>query len=212
VGLPKAVVLANGVDLERFQPSEEEPEPGRLLFIGSFAHLPNVIAVDWFAREVWPRVRVRHPAALHVIAGSRHRYFLERYRDRVQPPLDQPGIEVDDFVADPRAAYRRAAVVVAPLLASAGTNIKIMEAMAMGKAIASTPGGINGLEELRPGRDLLVSDTAAGMAEAVVLLLEDAGRRRAIGRQARRTAERLYGWGAIAARQRALYERLLGPV
>ena len=61
---------------------------------------------------------------------------------------------IDGFVADVRPAYRQAAIVIAPLLASAGTNIKIMEAMAMGKAIVSTTGGVNGLDlDLRCGSD-----------------------------------------------------------
>ena len=93
-------------------------------------------------------------ATLHIIAGARHEYYLDRYHDRVRPDIEQSGIEIEDFVADVRPAYQRATVVVAPLVASAGTNIKIMEAMAMGKAIVSTPAGINGLD-LSPseGRD-----------------------------------------------------------
>src|SRR6202011_2414440 len=106
----------------------------------------------------------------HIIAGARHQYFLDRYQDRVRLDLKQPGIEVEDFVADVRLAYERAAVVVAPLLASAGTNIKIMEAMAMGKAIVSTPAGINGLD-LSAGHDVVVVKTGAEMAEAIRGLL-----------------------------------------
>ena len=59
------VTLANGVDIERFQPSAVEPEPDRLLFIGSFAHLPNLLAIDFFLREVWPLARVAPSASAH---------------------------------------------------------------------------------------------------------------------------------------------------
>ena len=209
VARSNAVVLPNGVDLARFQPAPREPEPGRVLFIGSFAHLPNVLAVDWFVREVWPLLRSRAPGArLHVIAGARHRYFLDRYREQVNPRLDQEGIEVDDYVPDPRDAYARAAVVVAPLLASAGTNIKIMEAMAMGKAIVSTPSGLNGLDDLVAGRDVVAARTAEEMAAGVADLLGNPERRTRMERQARATAEQLYGWDAIGQRQRELYQRL----
>ncbi len=51
-----SVVIANGVDLERFQPSTEQPEPRRLLFIGSFAHRPNVLAIEFFLRDVFPKL------------------------------------------------------------------------------------------------------------------------------------------------------------
>jgi GT2 family glycosyltransferase/glycosyltransferase involved in cell wall biosynthesis len=194
------VCLPNGVDLERFRPSEQEPEAGRVLFIGSFAHLPNVLAVEWFLREVWPHVL----GTFHVIAGSRHRYYLERHG--IKLPLD--GVEVEDFVADPRGAYRRATVVVAPLLASAGTNIKIMEAMAMGKAVVSTAAGINGLDDLRDGVDVIVASNGEQMAKMIAEMMEDSEKRKKIERQARQTVEQRYGWDAIGARQRELYESL----
>lgn len=82
-----------------------------------------------------------------------------------------------------------------------------MEAMAMGKAIVSTPAGINGLE-LAPGRDVLVAETAAEFAAAVRELLTNPEKRRALGRAARATAERDYDWNAIARRQRELYAAL----
>src|SRR5262249_41243247 len=144
-GDARAVTLPNGVDLDRYQPSEAQPDPARLLFIGAFQHLPNILAMDFFLREVWPHLQPFKPT-LHIIAGDRHEYFLKRYAGRAQLDLSQAGIELEGFVQDVRPAYRRAAAVVAPLVASAGTNIKILEAMAMGKAIVSTPAGINGLD------------------------------------------------------------------
>lgn len=204
----QAIALPNGVDLARFLPTLREPEPFRLLFIGSFAHLPNVLAVEFFLREVWPRLKPL-PVTLHVIAGARHKYYLDRYRDRVRLDLDRPGVEVDDFVADVRPAYERASIVIAPLLASAGTNIKIMEAMAMGKAIVSTSAGVNGLD-VKPGRDLMVADTAEDLAQAIRKLLADSGLRKDIELQARRTAVELYDWNVIAFRQKRIYEQVAG--
>lgn len=199
--------LANGVDLDRFRPAASEPDSRRVLFIGSFAHLPNVMAIDFFLRECWPDLQ-RLGATLHVIAGSRPEYFLERYRDRVQPDLRQPGVELEGFVVDVRPAYERAAVVVAPLLASAGTNIKIMEAMAMGKAIVSTPAGINGLD-LSAGSDVLVAASGPEIVGAIRDLLEHPEKRRAIEQHARATVERFYDWDTIAADQKLLYQELI---
>jgi glycosyltransferase involved in cell wall biosynthesis len=193
--IPGAVTIANGVDLDRFQPASSEPEPRRLLFIGSFAHRPNVLAVEFFLKEVWPRLS---DVTLHVIAGMRH----ERFWD-----LRQRGIEVEGFVADVRPAYRRATLVVAPLVASAGTNIKIMEAMAMGKAIVSTESGIHGLE-LEHGKDVVVANSGVAMADAIARLLDHPEERVALERRARDTAERLYDWDAIAELQKVLYEGL----
>jgi glycosyltransferase involved in cell wall biosynthesis len=203
-GAREVVTLANGVDVDRFQPSADPPEAGRVLFIGAFNHLPNLLALDFFLRDVWPRIAGLNPT-LHVIAGRNHRFFYERWRDRVSFSLDHPGLELEDFVSDVRPAYRRASAVIAPLLASAGTNIKIMEAMAMGKAIVSTPAGINGLSELRPGHDVLVESEGAAFADALRSVLTDPHRSAAIGQNARATAVAVYTWDAIAAKQLRLY-------
>jgi GT2 family glycosyltransferase/glycosyltransferase involved in cell wall biosynthesis len=199
--------LPNGVDVERFRPGMDPPEAGRLLFIGSFAHLPNLLALDFFLRESWPLLREKG-AALHIIAGSRSQYFRDHHKDRVQVNLEQAGIELEDFVADVRPPYRRAVVVIAPLVASAGTNIKIMEAMAMGKAIVSTPAGVNGLD-LTPGADVEIAHTGAEMAGKILELLANSQRRRELERQARRTAEAKYDWDRIAEEQARLYRELL---
>jgi len=188
-----SVVIPNGVDLERFQPSPDPPEPRRLLFIGSFAHRPNVLAVEFFLRDVFPRLT---DVTMHVIAGMRH----ERFWD-----LQHPGVEIEGFVSDVRPAYRRATVVIAPLVASAGTNIKIMEAMAMGKAIVSTSAGIHGLEV---ERDVIVAHSPEEMAADIARLLDSPADRVALEHQARATAERLYDWDSIAAQQADLYRRI----
>ncbi len=200
---PRAITIPNGVDLARFRPSQRDPEPGRLLFIGAFRHLGNVLALQFFLREVWPRLASASPV-LHVIAGPDREHYAQGLA------LEQPGIEVEGFVADVRPAYERASVVIAPLTASAGTNIKVLEAMALGRAVVSTPAGVEGLE-VAPGGDVVVADTAEQFAAAVLELLRDPARRRQIGMEARRTVERYYGWDAIARRQKELYARLSQP-
>ncbi len=191
---PRAICIPNGVDTQRFQPSPEAPEPGSLLFIGSFAHLPNVLAMDFFLSEIWPLL---DNVTLHIIAGAGH----ERFRK-----IEGAGIEVDDFVADVRPAYARAAVVIAPLTASAGTNIKILEALAMGKAVVSTTAGINGLDLIR-GRDLVIADDPSDFAAAIRNLLQE---RAALESRAREAAMR-FDWSTIARHQHDLYSRCAAP-
>jgi GT2 family glycosyltransferase/glycosyltransferase involved in cell wall biosynthesis len=193
-----AVALPNGVDLDRYQPAASPPEPGRLLFIGSFAHKPNVMALEFFVNDVFPRLR---GVMLHIIAGAGHQRFP------VAANLQQPGIEVEGFVSDVRPAYHRAAIVIAPLLASAGTNIKVLEAMAMGKCVVSTAAGVNGLD-LVAGEHYVLAHTAEDMARSIASLLADPALRASLEAKARDRAASTYNWDAIAAAQSRLYREI----
>jgi glycosyltransferase involved in cell wall biosynthesis len=203
-GISHAVVIANGVDCQRFQPNEKVPESRRLLFVGSFAHLPNLQALEFFLTEIWPLLD-RTQLCLHVIGGKNHLEALSRYPKKLI--LDDPAIEIDGFVSDVRQAYDRAELVIAPLVASAGTNIKIMEAMAMGKAIVSSPAGINGLTLARD--EVLVAENPAEFAQAIQRLLFDAELRRSFQIKAALAARARFDWDAIAKVQAEVWSSLI---
>ena len=207
-GSQRTVVLPNGVDPDWFRPSRQEHEPKRILFIGSFAHLPNLMALRFFMEESWPALR-RAGARLHVIAGADPEYWLNLYKDRISIDPSGPDIELEAFVADVRPAYARASVVIAPLLASAGTNIKILEAMAMGKAIVSTAAAVHGLD-IEPDSDVVIATTGEEIVREVQALFEDPDRRQRLERRARNTAERRFDWQVIGRRQAELYRSMIG--
>ena len=118
------------------------------------------------------------------------------FRSKVVPLDTDARIEVHGFVEDLRPLYARAAAIAAPLEVSAGTNIKVLEAMACGKAIVTTPAGCGGLG-LRDGHEALIRADWASFADALCEVLSDAGLRARIGRQARLAAERRFSWSAI---------------
>jgi GT2 family glycosyltransferase/glycosyltransferase involved in cell wall biosynthesis len=203
-GAKRTICLPNGVDTERFQPSRTGPSPRHLLFVGSFAHLPNLLAFEFFLREVWPLLGSGF--TLHVIAGARPGYFLQFHRNRVSIDVALPGIELEGFVPDVRSAYNRAEIVLAPLTASAGTNIKVLEAMAMGRVVVSTPAGVNGLD-LAPDREVIVTGSASEMAARILAISADPVARKNIEANARQAAFR-YDWREIAVSQSQLYAEL----
>ena len=105
--------------------------------------------------------------------------------------------------------YARASVVVSPLPISSGTNIKVLEAMACGKAIVSTPMGCAGLD-LCDGHDVFIRRDWDNFAQALCQLLCDEALRREIGGHARRTAEQRFPWNDIAERAHGSYLAVLG--
>src|ERR1039458_8899806 len=144
--------------------------------------------------EVMPCVWAQFPdAVLRVVAGPEPDRFWQEFTGKSGPLHSDRRIEVQGFVEDLRPLYARAAAVVAPLEVSAGTNIKVLEAMACGKATVTTPVGCGGLG-LRDGHEALIRADWASFAGGVCEILSDPSLRARIGRQARLTAERRFSW------------------
>jgi glycosyltransferase involved in cell wall biosynthesis len=207
-------VIPNGVDLWRFQREaryEAVAAAPEVLFVGSFRHLPNLLGFDKLLREVMPRVWKMLPQVrVRVVGGPRHDFYWEQFRRNSgswQGGLDRR-VDLHGFVEDLRPFYRDAGVVVVPLEVSAGTNIKVMEAMACGKAVVSTPVGSAGLG-LRPGYDALICADWSDFANAVCELIRNPELCERIARQARQTVEERFGWESIAERAYQAYGAVL---
>jgi glycosyltransferase involved in cell wall biosynthesis len=205
-GGPRAatLVVPNGVDIRRFAPAGPPP-PGdpEILYIGSFRHRPNVMGFDLLRTRIMPRVWERFPAArLRVVAGPEPEKHWER------PDRLDARILVHGFVEDVRPLYAAASVVAVPLVVSAGTNIKVLEAMACGRPVVTTPVGCQGLD-LVDGEDALVRAAPEAFADAVCALLDRPEEAARLAANARRTAEERFSWDAIAEAAYASYQRLM---
>ena len=202
--------IENGVDLERFAPTAEEPGQ-RLLFIGSFRHFPNVAAYRFFTERVWPLLREKFPQmTVTVVCGPDHLTSWRAFTDSPEPAPDAR-IRLLGFVADVRPLYVAANLVLAPTTVSAGTNVKVLEAMAMERAVVSTQSGCAGLG-LVHGHSVWIGDTPEAFAAGIATLMADAERRVQIARAAWHHAVRHFDWRAIGEKQRSLLRRLLPPL
>jgi polysaccharide biosynthesis protein PslH len=193
-------VIANGVDLDANRPSAQAADADRLVFVGQMGWFPNRDGVDWFLREVFPRILAQRPATRFELVGKADGFEI--------PDAVRANVTLAGFVDDLRPHVHNAAVYIVPLRAGSGTRLKVLEAMALGKAIVTTSIGSEGIS-LRHGHSALYADDAAAFADAVLDLLAAPARAADMGEQARRLAEDEYGWDAIGARLLRAYEPLL---
>jgi polysaccharide biosynthesis protein PslH len=195
-------VIPNAADVEYYQPrpSDLPPDGRTVVFFGLLSYVPNVDGVTHFVEDIWPRIAEAHPEARCKIIGG-------------QPPpslqaLAGPRVELTGFVPDLRPHLAAAAAVVVPLRFGGGTRLKVVEAMAMGKAIVSTTLGAEGIEAV-PGRDLLAEDEPAAFAHAVNRLLAEPSLAARIGQAARQLAVERYSWSRAARALEGFYRRIL---
>jgi len=199
----EVTVVPNGVDIEFYNDQLKSGHcldigPRSLVFTGKMDFRPNVDAVLWFCQEVLPLVRGQmSDVRFYIVGQSPHRRVLRLAED--------PAVTVTGYVDDVRPYIAGASVYVVPLRIGGGTRLKLLEAMAMGRAIVSTSLGCEGFEELGSGRELSVADTPDEFAQQVIELLGDAPRRERRGQAARRFVEERYDWRLIVPRLEQVY-------
>jgi glycosyltransferase involved in cell wall biosynthesis len=198
----RTAVIPNAADVEYYKPRATDPPPDRrtLVFFGLLDYAPNVDSVIHFVQKIWPRVVEAYPEARFKIIGARAPRSLQQ--------LAGPRVELAGFVPDLRPHLAAAAAVVVPLRLGGGTRLKIVEAMAMGKAIVSTTLGSEGIEAIA-GRDLLIEDQPEAFANAVNRLLGDPELAARIGQSARTLAVERYSWSGAARALEGFYRNVL---
>jgi glycosyltransferase involved in cell wall biosynthesis len=181
-------VVPNGVDTDFFRPGGGQEDPVGLLFTGAMNYAPNADAVLHFCTEILPTIHASIPETSLAVVGRNP-------PDRIQS-LGTDRIAITGTVRDVRPWMARAAVFVVPLRVGGGTRLKILEALACGRAVVSTSLGCEGLD-VTNGDDILVADTPTAFADAVVRCLRDPELRRRLGGRGRALVERRYRWDAI---------------
>lgn len=194
----RLIVIPNGVGEELLsRPKRCAMEEEWLVFLGRMKYAPNVDAVVYFAEEVFPILKREVPALRFMIVGVSPAGKVLKLR-RVE------GIEVTGFVEDPWEYMEKAKVVVAPLRFGAGIQYKILEAMALGKAVVTTAIGARGIEG-EAGKHFIVAQSSAEMACQILALLRNEALRESIGVNARALVEERYRWDMVG-------EKLLAEV
>jgi len=192
-------VVENGTDTSYFQPDAAPSEPDTIIFAGSLSWYANVSAVEYFVREIWPLVRTLNPVVRFLVAGQGAPGSLAR-RLSQDPRMA--------LIADPqdiRPWIARASVFVCPILDGGGTKLKILDAMAMGKAIVATSMSCEGLE-VKHDEHILIANTPQDFASMIALVLENRTLGQRLGAAARILVENRYSWDIVGQHLNHAYQ------
>ncbi len=179
--------LGNGVDLEYFSP-DNDAQDGSLCFLGAMDYRPNIDAVVWFVRDVWPHLRKKYcDLTFHIVGRNPSR--------QVRDLQAQQGVHVTGRVDDVRPYLSRASVVVAPLRIARGVQNKVLEAMAMGRTVVASPEALTGLRAA-PEKNVLQATTPDDWFYQIRRLIEYPDMRRELAQAGRAYVEQQHSWQA----------------
>jgi polysaccharide biosynthesis protein PslH len=178
----------------------ELEEPGTVLFVGNFTHLPNVDAALWLGNEIMPALRKCYSGVRLTLVGI--------YPPKSVQVLACADILVTGAVPEIEPYFARAAVVIAPLRIGGGMRMKVLQALALGKAIVTTPRGADGLMIDGHAPPLIIAESVEQIAEATASLLTSCEMRRSLGNQARAFVIENFSAQAYARRIEATYAEL----
>lgn len=197
----RMAVIPNCVDVTRYghARTDEEGKAFDVLFTGKMDYRPNVDAALWFADKVWPQIVSAGGIITWGIVGQKPHKRLQRLEG-------VPGVSITGRVPEILSYLQNSRVFIMPFRVGSGTRLKLIEALAAGKAVVTTPVGVEGFP-VSHGREVLVAESEAAFAKAVLHLLADGELRQELGERGRRFAAS-YDWRVVVPAFDAVYEAL----
>ena len=193
------VVVPNGVDVDKFKAQsakrKTKKEERRILFIGDFKWVQNRDTAEWILTAIWPKVK----SSLKLWIVGR------KIPQNIKDLGDENVIFDEDAPIDTSLIYQKADILLAPIRVGGGTSFKILEAMSCGVPVVTTRLGIEGIGA-EENKEALVSETAEGLANHVIDILEDEKLYKTISQNARKLIEKKYDWKIIVERLEEVYK------
>lgn len=191
-----------GSDLDRYEPYQQnQPKPNTIFFIGGLDWLPNQEGVKWFTQQVWPILKEQHPELEFYVAGRNMPIWMEE--------LNGNGVHILGEIEDALGFIAQNSIMIVPLFSGSGMRIKIIEGMAMKKAIVSTSIGAEGIG-YADGVDICIADNQQAFINKLNQLLQDDGKVNSMGEKARELIESRYNNLTFAGQLIEFYQRAFG--
>lgn len=182
----KIKIVANGVDLNRFQYYDGDYDSNNICFVGNMRTFPNTDAVLFFVKEVFPQLKAKKADLRFYIVGTEP-------GKSVQQLHNGEDIIVTGFVDDVIPYINNSALLIAPMRVGAGVQNKILEAMALGTPVVTTSIGAEGLAQ----ENLLIGDTPAALTEKILELVNNPETRRKKASAGRKYIESQFKWEQV---------------
>jgi len=192
--------ISFGVDFNKIPYSENTKPEHALFHIGSMNWTPNIEGVKWFIKEVWPEITASLPELKIFLAGREMPEWLKK--------IETENIEIVGEVPDAYEFMASKSISIAPLFSGSGIRIKIIESMAMGKAVIATSIGAEGIN-YTDGKDILIADTKKDFVKAVKKLYSDKTLTETIGKNARELVKKEHNIKETANQLENFYRTLL---
>lgn len=186
----KIYAVPNGVDSDFFSPAPDtQPIPKRCVFVGALDYHANLDGITWFIQNIWPELIEKHPEAQLDVVGSNPGAQIKRLAQR------SPGVNLVGEVEDVRPYLHRSCLVTVPLRVARGIQNKVLEGMAVGKAVIASPESVEGIQA-QDGEHLCICSTPREWIMRIDELFQDPARRITLGKQARERILQCYSWDA----------------
>lgn len=195
-------VVPNGVDIEFFRPSKGNVVPNSLVFAGGMGWYPNRDAMLFFCKHVWPFLKKEYMNATFIIIGPNPPRKIMRLSNK------DPKLKATGYVDDVRPFIKKAEVYVCPIRDGGGTKVKILDALAMGKAIVSTSIACEGIDVVAE-HNILIGDTPLEVISQIKRIMEDSELRARLETGARKLAEEKFSWRRIGGHYNNLLSRVI---
>lgn len=194
-------VIPNGVDIDYFKPLDGPVVPNRLIWVGGMSGPYNSDAVDYFLDDILPLIQAKIPELEVDFVGGCPTKKLKQQESK------NFHIKVHGFVDDIRPFIHQAAVFIAPIRSGSGTKIKVLNALALGKAVVTTSVGAEGIA-VEAGKHVMIADIPEEFAQKTVYLLNNPAIASEMGMAGRKVIEKFYDWNMIKENMERLYNEV----